>query len=342
MVTYLNHEEMGSAIRLCYRAELKAKQEGGAVSLPFVMWGDPGIGKTAVVLALAREMEADFKKNGIEFGFWNTSLSVKNPEDIGGFPVPDHDTGTMRFFPPDDAPFLRKTKDGKVIAPYGIWLTDDLDRCLAETANAAMSIYHGRTINGNDISPNVYVCGTANGQSDAGSTSPLGGAFGNRLVHLYLRPDDGWSQHLGNHHIMGIERMLPIKHTDFQETARCTPRSVEMAMWITKARSNESVKVLRAVIDGCIGSEAGALLLKSIMRNVSLEDILNEVSVDYSAISIDDIDMLCDELNKTVQPNARPLVKKAVEKWAKGLHGDMQRILKNAMSGWDKPLKVEN
>ena len=332
MVTYLNHEEMSQALRLCYRAEQLSKNAGAFVRCPAVMWGDPGCGKTSLARALAVELAEDFRKAGHESGFWATALALKNPEDIGGFPIPDKETWSMRFIPPADLPFVRK--DGT--APYGVWVIDDLDRASTETRNCAMSYLLDRTANGNDISPNVYLCGTANGESDCGTTSPLGGAFGNRLVHLYLRAAEGWSSHIKSRHIKSIEALLPIKETEFTEVAMCTPRSLEMAKWIIEARRNESPKVFRAVIDGCVGSEAGCLISKAALRNICLEDILNSTAIDIDKVTFDDMQMLCEELRMSVKPTARPTVKRIVTDWAKNVDGELSRIVISEIADWDR------
>lgn len=331
-VIYLNHDELKSALRLCYRAELMATKAGSFVRMPAVIWGDPGIGKTSVARMLAKELFEGFDKKGIEAGFWPISLAYKEVTDIAGFPVPDHETKTMTYFPPDDLPYINKHLKLQT-TPYGIIVLDDVDRTQTDTRNGAMSLLLDRSLNGNPISPNVYVCATANGESDPGTTSPLGGAFGNRLVHLYLRPHEGWSKFLGDKSITSVEEMLPMKQTSYQEIAMCTPRSVEMAKWVIKARTDESRMVVRAVLNGCVGDTAGAILTKVGLRTFCLDDVLNQNHIDTNRITFDDVEMLRRELDM-VAPLAKPSVKVTVNDWAKTLPNEFGNIVLSTVINW--------
>lgn len=330
-VIYLSHEELEQALRLCYRAEIMAIKAGSFVKLPAVIWGDPGIGKTSIARALAKNLFKGLEEKGVTAGFWTLSLSYKEVVDIGGYAVPNHESKTMIYFPPEDIPYVNRFKGNKM--PYGVLVIDDVDRAPLEARNGAMSLLLERSLNCNEISPNVYVCATANGISDAGTTSPLGGAFGNRMVHLYLRPEKGWSEFLGDSGISSVEDILPIKKTKYTEVAMCTPRSIEMAKWIIEAKRDEPRIVVRAALNGCVGEEAGAILTKVGMRNFSLDDIMNDVEIDVEHITFDDIELLRKELEK-VPKNTRSIFKQKVSKWAEGVPGEFGNIVVATMSRW--------
>ena len=333
-VIYLDHEEMVAAIRLCYRAELLAVEQGSFVRCPAVIWGDPGIGKTSLTRTFAKELAANFKKSGIESGFWSVSLATKEAVDLGGFPVPNKETGHMDYFPPSDLPYIIGKPTEKNM-PHGIVLLDDVDRCQNDTQNGAMSLMLDRMMHGNMISPHVYVCATANGEADAGTTSPLGDACGNRLIHLYLRPNLGWSAFLGDKTIMDVEELLrpSMRQTNFRETAMCTPRTIEMAKWVIASVLDESRIVVSAVINGCVGKTAGAILTKAGLRSFTLANILNKDQFDLSLVCFDDIDMLRRELEQ-VPENSRPTTKVAVNEWANTLEGEFSNIVKAAVIQW--------
>ena len=319
-VIYLSHDELEQAIRLCYRAEILAVAGGSFVRLPAIIWGDPGIGKTSVARSLAKTIRDKFTnpENKMVAGFWPLSLAYKEAPEIAGFPVPDRETKTMIYFPPVDIPYVTGKDDvakgTKAYRPYGVLVLDDLDRATTDVRNAAMSLLLDRTLNGNDISPNAYVCGTANGESDAGTTSPLGGACGNRAVHLYLRPEKGWSKFFNDKAIEDVEALLHIEHTNYREIAMCKPRSIEMAMWALKSVRDESRRVIMAVIAGCVGSEASAILIKAGLRSFCLADILNGDDIDASKITFDDMSMLERELD-LVEDTAKGTVKAAIKEW---------------------------
>jgi MoxR-like ATPase len=324
-VIYLGHDDLSIALRLCYRAEMLAKQAGAFVRLPAIIWGDPGVGKTSVSRKMSEDLAEAFKKSGIESGYWACSLANKDYVDIGGYAVPHHSTKEMIHYPPKDLPYVNPyIKDSP--SPYGVAVLDDVDRAPLEVRNAGMTIMLDRSVNCNPISPNVYVCGTANGESDAGTTSPLGGAFGNRAVHLYLRAMEGWSKFLQDETISSVEDLLPIAQTEFTEVAMCTPRSIEMAKWIILAVTDETPLVVQAVLTGCVGSEAACILRKAMLRTFSLNDILNDEDVKIDAITYDDIEMLIQEIAK-IRGAARATVKVKVLEWAKKLPQSFQNIL---------------
>lgn len=331
-VIYLNHSELALALRLCYRAELMATQAGAFVKLPAIIWGDPGIGKTSVARDLAKWIKDELSEKGLTSGFWSLSLAYKDIVDIGGYGVPDHKTKTMVYFPPEDIPYINRHVKGAQ-HPYGVMNLDDVDKAPLEVQNGSLSLLLDRTLNNNPISPNVYVCATANGESDPGASSPLGGAFGNRMVHLYLRPDKGWSKFLNSKGIESVEDMLPIKRTEFREVAMCTPRSIEMGKWIMKARRDESKLVLRACLSGCMGDEAGAIVSKVASRSFSLEYIMNGIPIEPTEVSFDDIGMLVIELEK-LNKAARPAVKTAVTDWAEQIPDEFKNILIATVNKW--------
>jgi len=337
-VIYLSHDELEQAIRLCYRAEILAVAQGAFVRLPTIIWGDPGIGKTSIARALAKTLHAGFKdRSDLVSGFWSLSLAIKEVVDIGGFPVPDKETMRMVYFPPADIPYATgKTdldKGTKRYEPYGVLVLDDIDRAPTDVRNGAMSLLLDRNLNGNEISPNAYVCGTANGESDAGTTSPLGGACGNRAVHLYLRPEKGWSKFLDYKAVEDVEELLPIEHTDYREIAMCKPRSIEMAKWALQSVRDESRRVVMAVLNGCVGSEASAILIKAGLRSFCLADILNKVDINTDKITFDDMSMLERELD-LVQDSARATVKAAIKDWGVTIPEEYANVANAKVFSW--------
>jgi len=331
-VIYLSHDELTEALRLCYRAEMMATAAGSFVKMPAIIWGDPGIGKTSVARALSKDLSKNFTDQKIKSGFWSISLAIKDVVDLGGHPVPDHENKKMIYFPPGDMPFVNgyvKNPD----VPYGVLVLDDIDRAPTDVRNGAMCLLLDRILNGNVVSPNVYVCGTANGESDAGSTSPLGGACGNRVCHLYLRPQKGWSRFLSNKSIESVEDILPIEQTNFRAVAMCTPRSIEMAKWLILARRDETPHVLNATISGCVGISAGQILSKMATRNFSLDDILNGVHVDSDHVTFDDMGLLQKELEK-LDNSVRPSAKLILERWAATLNPEFRNIVTSLIVRW--------
>jgi MoxR-like ATPase len=137
-----------------------------------VLWGVRGIGKTSLV------------RQSVPPGwnFYPFMLSDKEGTDIGGNPIPDHKSETVKYYMNGLLPFDKPNEKAVIFI-------DELDRVIDTSVhNAAQQLILDRSVNGHKLGPNVRIIAAGNGSSDTG-TLPLTEAMITRLVHLYVAGD---------------------------------------------------------------------------------------------------------------------------------------------------------
>ncbi len=140
---------------------------------PFVWWGLPGIGKSAIL-----EQIAERKGRHIEV----VIASLRQPQDFLGWPVKEE--GTMKFVPPDWVHRLSKAKDP-------ICFLDEITTCPPSVQAALLRIVNEKKIDTIDLSHVTFVL--AANPPDISQGYPLTPAMANRLIHFDEAPSlDGW------------------------------------------------------------------------------------------------------------------------------------------------------
>lgn len=142
-----------------------------ALVRPVFVWGQPGIGKSALVQEFAASI-----------GLPCVSLlgSQLAPEDIIG--VPQILDGTSRFCPP--SMIARKE-------PYCLFL-DELNACTHEVQKAFYSLIHERRIGDYSLPHGSVVIGAGNRAQDNAIVKTMSSALMNRMLHIHLKasPED--------------------------------------------------------------------------------------------------------------------------------------------------------
>lgn len=152
-----------------------------AVVRPVFIWGAPGIGKSSLVEAFAKEV-----------GIPCVSLlgSQLAPEDLIG--VPQILDGTSHFCPP------------RMIArdePYCLFL-DELNACSHEVQKAFYSLIHERRIGEYYLPNGSIVIGAGNRAQDSAIVKPMSSALVNRMIHVHLKVDHrDWLEWAKNNNI---------------------------------------------------------------------------------------------------------------------------------------------
>jgi len=137
-----------------------------AIARPVFIWGQPGIGKSALVQEFAAQV-----------GLPCVSLlgSQLAPEDLIG--VPQIIDGTSRFCPPR---MIARTE------PYCLFL-DELNACTHEVQKAFYSLIHERRIGEYMLPAGSIVIGAGNRAQDSAIVKPMSSALLNRMVHVHLK-----------------------------------------------------------------------------------------------------------------------------------------------------------
>lgn len=136
-----------------------------AVVRPVFIWGQPGIGKSSLVVEFAKQL-----------GLPCVSLlgSQLAPEDIIG--VPQIVDGKSRFCPPRN---IARSE------PYCLFL-DELNSCSHEVQKAFYSLIHDKRIDEYEMPKGSIVIGAGNRSQDSAIVKPMSSALVNRMVHVHL------------------------------------------------------------------------------------------------------------------------------------------------------------
>lgn len=148
-----------------------------ASGVPVLIWGPPGVGKTAAILALGRRLGLPVEV---------VIASIREPADFAGLPVV-HD-GEVRFAPPAWA--RRLAAAGK-----GILFLDEISTAPPAVQAALLRVVLDRVVGDLPLPPAVAVVAAANPPDMTAGGWDLAPPLANRFVHLQWRVDAGeWAE----------------------------------------------------------------------------------------------------------------------------------------------------
>ena len=138
-----------------------------ALTRPVFVWGQPGIGKSALIERFARDVGLDC------VSLLGSQLA---PEDLIG--VPQIVDGRSVFCPPRiiarDAPYLL--------------FVDELNACSFEVQKAFYSLINDRRLGEYTLPEGSGVVGSGNRAHDQSIVKPMSSALMNRMLHVELKP----------------------------------------------------------------------------------------------------------------------------------------------------------
>ncbi|MFC4069220.1 AAA family ATPase [Actinoplanes subglobosus] len=150
--------------------QLEALTLAVAADLPVLLWGEPGIGKTATLNQLA---------DGLGLPLTTVIASVHEPSDFAGLPVVGDDPATqgVPMAPPDWAVQL-------VRAGEGLLFLDELSTAPPAVQAALLRVVLERRVGALRLPPGVRIVAAANPRSSAADGWELSPPLANRFVHL--------------------------------------------------------------------------------------------------------------------------------------------------------------
>lgn len=149
---------------------------------PILLWGDPGIGKTALVNAIGAVLGRPV---------FEIIVSLHEPTDFTGLPALV-ETGVdgqkvMRFFPMEQIIRLVESR-------YGIAFLDEFSNGSMDIQKAVMQFSHARRAGYVDLPPAVSLAAAANPPESNAGGGDLTPALANRWLHLEMELDaDAWT-----------------------------------------------------------------------------------------------------------------------------------------------------
>ncbi|MFB8204548.1 AAA family ATPase [Kitasatospora purpeofusca] len=146
-----------------------------AADLPVLLWGEPGIGKTAALTQLA---------DTLSLPLTTVIASVHEPSDFAGLPVLGDDPAVqgVPMAPPDWA--VRLVRSGR-----GLLFLDELSTAPPAVQAALLRLVLERRIGSLQLPPGVRIVAAANPRSSAADGWELSPPLANRFVHLPWQHD---------------------------------------------------------------------------------------------------------------------------------------------------------
>lgn len=264
--------------------QLEALTLAVAADLPVLLWGEPGIGKTAALTQLAVSLDLPLT---------TVIASVHEPSDFSGLPVVGDDPAEqgVPMAPPDWA--VRLVRAGK-----GLLFLDELSTAPPAVQAALLRLVLERRIGSLQLPPEVRIVAAANPRSSAADGWELSPPLANRFVHLqWVHDHEVVVRGLGGTWPRAtLPRLDPAKlpeAVDFARRAVCglltarptlvhrlpsgearrggpwpSPRSWEMTLSLIAfaTAAGSSRDVLSQLVRGTVGDGPGLELLASLDR----------------------------------------------------------------------------
>ncbi|NRQ30864.1 AAA domain-containing protein [Nonomuraea sp. NN258] len=155
--------------------QLEALSLAVSANLPVLLWGEPGIGKSAALQQLAA---------GLRVPLETVIASVHEPSDFAGLPIIGDDPATtgVPMAPPDWA--VRLTSAGR-----GVVFFDELSSAPPAVQAALLRVVLERRVGSLPLPEQVRVVAAANPPSSAADGWHLSPPLANRFVHLQWTHD---------------------------------------------------------------------------------------------------------------------------------------------------------
>ncbi|MFI7127832.1 AAA family ATPase [Nonomuraea sp. NPDC050153] len=155
--------------------QLEALTLAVAADLPVLLWGEPGIGKTAALQQLAEALDLPLT---------TVIASVHEPSDFSGLPVVGDDPAVqgVPMAPPDWA--VRLARTGR-----GLLFLDELSTAPPAVQAALLRLVLERRVGALRLPAGVRIVAAANPRSSAADGWELSPPLANRFVHLQWRHD---------------------------------------------------------------------------------------------------------------------------------------------------------
>ncbi|MEU9316151.1 MoxR family ATPase [Streptomyces sp. NPDC048295] len=155
--------------------QLEALTLAVAADLPVLLWGEPGIGKTAALTQLAASLDLPLT---------TVIASVHEPSDFSGLPIVGDDPAEqgVPMAPPDWA--VRLVRAGR-----GLLFLDELSTAPPAVQAALLRLVLERRIGALQLPPGVRIVAAANPRSSAADGWELSPPLANRFVHLQWTHD---------------------------------------------------------------------------------------------------------------------------------------------------------
>ncbi|PYE53127.1 ATP-binding protein [Deinococcus yavapaiensis] len=185
--------------------------------LTVMLWGKPGIGKSAIVHDVGRAHDLPV---------FDTRISQLAPTDLRGLPIPDLERGVARWLPPQFLPREER----------GILFLDELNMAPPVMQGIAQQLILDRRLGDYEVPQGVFIWAAGNRKEDRAAVFDMTRPVANRMIHLHLEEDLGdfraYAARRGVHeHVVAFLGYRPALLHDMNgsDLAFPSPRTWEMA-----------------------------------------------------------------------------------------------------------------
>lgn len=153
-----------------------------------MLWGKPGIGKSASVMQLC---DLFSEQTGNKYDFIDLRLSQLESSDLRGIPVPDMENNLAKWMPPEFLPFKGVKK---FEGTHGILLLDEINRARTDVLQAAFQLVLDRKVGLHELLDTWYIVAAGNlGLEDGTDVNEFDSALNNRFIHFRVSENlDAW------------------------------------------------------------------------------------------------------------------------------------------------------
>jgi len=151
---------------------------------PAFLWSGPGLGKSSIVAAIAKEM------GGICI---DMRLSQMQQSDIIGIPYFDATAndgrGSMRWAPDERMPTTKAVEDYPIV----ILFLDEMNSAVPAVQSSAYQLVLNRAAGTYTLPDNVVIIAAGNRDTDRGVIYRMPAPLANRFLHYEVKPDfESW------------------------------------------------------------------------------------------------------------------------------------------------------
>lgn len=226
-----------------------------AADVPFFLWGDPGIGKSAITSQVAAATERQL---------FDIRLNIKDAPDLTGFLCIAHAQ-------PGKPPVMTAPADmppADLDAPALLFL-DELNGASREVQGAAYQLVLERRLNSYRLPKHCAVGAAGNLATNRGVTNAMPTPLKNRFVHLILSPDreewQAWAMQNNVHPaVIAWHSFKPSTLMVFDpksdDPAFASPRSWEALSKLLHANPRASLPLIVGTIGQGVGIEFAGFL----------------------------------------------------------------------------------
>lgn len=265
-------KKQASEVTIHELKEILEKYIAGSENLNYAVkiLGHPGVGKSALIKEIAEKMN---------YFFIDTRLAFKENVDLGGYPVPDHESGQMIYFRPKFIP--------PVEIPEGydgiLWFLDESNRAHPTVIQTLFQIITENKCGEHLLNKktSIILAGNLGEEDDTTITQFDDSALDGRLAIFHLKPSAAdwlvWGYSEGIHpYILKYISSFPERLCD-EERINPNPRGWHQVSNALKYSYNLTEE--KTLSDYLTGGDGGTLekLIYTLVGNIAGSDFLMQL-----------------------------------------------------------------